>query len=105
MLRRCTADFLRRLLAGGLAVTVFALTLLAASPSAHERLHDSNTPRADDRCAVVLFADGLEAPLGAIAVPLPDIVWQVTPALTAEEIFLSSPRFLRQPERGPPALG
>jgi hypothetical protein len=103
--RATTADFLRRLVAGSMAVLVFALTLLAVSPVAHDLLHAQDSPNADDRCAVVLFAGGVDQPLGPIEVPLPPLAWAITAPESAEQIFLSSPRYLRQPERGPPALG
>lgn len=85
-----------------MAALVLALTILAASPLTHDLVHKSDAPRVDDRCAVVLFAAGVSQPLEPITVPLPEIAWQVAPAFSAEEIFLSSPRFLRLPERGPP---
>jgi hypothetical protein len=100
-----TADLLRRLAAGSMAVLVFALTLLAVSPAAHDLLHDQDAPQGDDRCAVVLFASGVDQPPGPIEVPLPPLAWAITAPESAAQIFLSSPRYLLQPERGPPALG
>jgi hypothetical protein len=100
--RRSLADFFRRLLAGGLAALVFALTIFAASPVAHDLLHKQDAPRADDRCAVVLFAGGVALPLGPIELVQPAAAWRAPSASIVEEIFVSSPRYLRQPERGPP---
>lgn len=104
-------DFFRRFVAAGSAALVFALTVFAASPVAHSQLHEhshshpAKTVKADDQCAVVLFANGVVASLDPIQVPAPTSqVLDFTPT-TAEEIFLVSPRYLRQPERGPPALG
>ncbi len=102
MRRPLSADFLRRLLAAGMAALVFALTILAASPSAHDLLHKQDTARGDDRCAVVMFAGGVSLPFGPIEVVQPTVEWRAPAAAHVEEIFVSSPRYLRQPERGPP---
>ena len=101
---RRRADFFRRFLAGGAAALVFALGVFGASPVLHDWLHGQNTP-ADDGCAVVLFAAGVSVPLGAIAVTPPAAMWREFARPVAREIFLASPRYLRQPERGPPVLG
>ena len=103
---RCRrADFLRRLLATGCALLVFGLGLFAASPILHQQLHHNADSSADDGCAIVLFAGGVSLSLGAIAVPPPATEWCEPSRSVAEEIFLASPRYLRQPERGPPGLG
>ena len=102
------ADRLRRVLAGGCAALVFALTIFAASPVAHGLLHDSDhdhnhegTPTGD-ACAVVMFASGVSLPVGPIAITPPTTVPQGVSPVTAAEVFLVSPRYLRHPERGPP---
>ena len=97
------ADRLRRLLAAGSAVLVLILTILAASPAAHGLLHrDGAQTAGDDACAVVMFASGVSLPVGPIAIlPPTTLRADVSPA-TATEVFLISPRYLRQPERGPP---
>jgi hypothetical protein len=97
--RRSWAEFLHRLGAAGAAALVFALGLLAASPELHSLLHDTD---GDDGCAVVLFANGVSAPLGVIAVTPPAAAWAEQPRAITPEIFLAAPRYLRQPERGPP---
>src|SRR5262245_35706196 len=98
------ADRMRRLLAGGCAALVLALTIFAASPMAHGLLHDGEgQATADDACAVVLFASGVSLPVGPIAVLPPEVLPQGVSPLTAADVFLVSPRYLRQPERGPPA--
>src|SRR4051812_33713902 len=98
------ADRFHRVLAAGCAALVFALTIFAASPVAHDWLHaDGDHANREHGCAVVLFADGVSLPLGPIEVPLPlEAPHRVTPA-TAAEVYLVTPRYLRQPERGPPA--
>lgn len=97
-------EIFRRFLAAGSAALVFALTVFAASPVAHDRLHDHDHPaQAEDRCAVVLFADGVVPMLDPLAVTPPAPIARDFVAATAADIFLVSPRYLRQPERGPPA--
>ena len=82
---------------------VLALTIFAASPTLHEQLHDRTHTHHDESCAVVLFAGSADAPASPLAAsaPLP-IEHTLVPTL-AREIFLSLPRYLRQPERGPPS--
>lgn len=105
------ADHLRRLLALGCAAMVFALTIFAASPEAHRVLHaDDGCPghshgpaESDHSCAVVLFASGVALPVGPLYVTPPTTVAAGISPVTAAEVFLISPRYLRQPERGPPS--
>jgi len=96
---------LRRLMATGCAALVFALGVFAASPVLHQQLHHGVDAGHDDGCAVVLFASGVSVPLGAIAIAPPSAHGSDSARETAEQIFLASPRYLRQPERGPPVLG
>lgn len=105
------ADPLRRALALGCAALVMALTIFAASPEAHGMLHGEDrcpvhgqdTAAADHTCAIVLFAGGVDLPVGPLFVTPPtDVPAGVSP-VTAAEVFLVSPRYLRQPERGPPS--
>lgn len=108
---------LRRFLAAGCAALVLTLTVFAASPAAHEWLHAEHgtcsghshpvdAPAADDDagCAVVLFAGGVALPVGPAALTPPVLVPQGVSPVTAAKVFLVSPRYLRQPERGPPGL-
>ena len=99
------AERLRRVLAAGCAALVLALTVFAASPVAHSWLHldaDSHATTDTDTCAVTLFASGVALPVGPIAVTPPVAVPHTILPATAAEVFLISPRYLRQPERGPP---
>jgi hypothetical protein len=95
------AEFLRRLFAAGGAALVLALAVFAASPMLHGWLH-GNGGGSDDDCAVVLFSNGVSAPLGVIAVAPPAAEWRTQPRAVAKEVLLTPPRFLHQPERGPP---
>lgn len=96
------ADFLRRLFAAGGAALVFALTVFAASPALHEHLHCATDTAHDESCPVVLFASAADLPTAAVAAPVPHPTAQTLAPAVAREIFLSPPRYLRQPERGPP---
>ena len=105
-----------RALAAVCAVLVLTLTVLSASPAAHAWLHEINNPHdcpghakstpppsADEHdCAVVMFAGGVDAPMVPALIPPRNVVQSVSP-VTAAEFYLVSPRYLRQPERGPPA--
>lgn len=93
--------FFRRLLGAGLAVLVLGLALAAASPELHRHLHDGLAV-ADDDCAVVLFAHGVTLAVAIVAALFFAVAWRELPALVGAEILLASPRYLRQPERGPP---
>lgn len=109
------ANPLRRLIAAGSTVLVLALTIFAASPAAHDWLHAAaggcsthadqhpEGSTADDTgCAVVLFAGGISLPVSPAALTPPILAPQGVSPITAAEFFLVSPRYLRQPERGPP---
>lgn len=97
--------FLHRWLAAGGAALVLALTIFAASPSAHGLLHDADHSVAigDDGCAVVMFASGVSLPVAPLFITPPASVPQGISPVTAAEVFLVAPRYLRQPERGPPS--
>lgn len=112
-----TPGFLHRALAAMGAGLVLTLTVLAASPTAHDWLHasldshegadhthaplTSTAPEHD--CAVVLFASGVETPVAPLALIPPRVAAENISPVTAAEFYLVSPRYLRQPERGPPS--
>lgn len=105
----------RRVLAVALAWMVLGLTLASASPEAHALVHRSDqaadcdhshsTPvqTPDHGCAVVLFASGVEL-AEAIFLPLPAVTLAPVASAAYAKLFLPAPRYLRQPERGPPAV-
>ncbi len=101
-------DLPRRILASGVAALVLALSILAASPTAHEWIHSEHdhVPVADlqgeHACAIVLFASGVSLPLDTISVASPLAFTLAISPETAAEVHLVSPRYLRRPERGPP---
>ena len=109
---------LHRALAVGAAALVLALTILAVSPQLHADLHAADPSHAhhhghdhshshdqipsDEGCVVTLFAAGVTAAPAPLVVLAPTV--RHTPAAFAPraEIFVSTPRYLHQPERGPP---
>lgn len=95
---------LRRMLAAGCAGLVLALTIFAASPTAHGLLHDDDHQHAvgEDTCAVVMFAGGASLPVAPLSITPPTNLVQTVSPVTCGEVFLVSPRYLRHPERGPP---
>ena len=97
-----TASWFRRFLAAAGVTLLLLLTVSTASPALHHWLHGGSAVDADDNCAVVLFASGLTLAVGALVVAAPRVVWSDRRVRIVEEILLASPRYLRQPERGPP---
>ena len=96
------APSLRRFIATlGIAV-VLILSASTVSPTLHDWLHAGSSHDASDQCAVVLFASGVTLAAAAIAVAAPALAWQRFTAPAVSGLFLASPRYLRQPERGPP---
>lgn len=106
LVRMLTPDRLRRLAAAGCAGIVLGLTIFAASPAAHGALHADGDGHhhtaSEDACAVVLFAGGVDLPTAAPCVTPPTDTTAAASPLAATNVFLVSPRYLRQPERGPP---
>lgn len=86
----------------GCAVLIFALGLFAVSPTLHGQLHPGPHSSLDDGCAVALFASGVSVSPGVIALPPLMGEWRDLPCVASQEVFLDSPRYLLQPERGPP---
>lgn len=94
---------LRRSVAVACAALVLALTVFAASPLAHGCLHDPDTGLAGDHgCAVTLFAAGIAPSLGYVAIAPPPLQRHALARLSHDAVLLVTPRYLRQPERGPP---
>ena len=104
-----TLHLFHRLVALGAAALVLLLMVLAVSPQLHTAFHGhsnestaANAP--DEGCVVTLFAAGVTAATAALA-----LVVSPQAHLSAEfslhsEIFVSPPRYLHQPERGPPLV-
>ena len=96
------APLFRRFAAGAAAALVLALTILAASPQAHEHIHHDCHHDEAHSCAVVLFAQGIWTSLDFVAVVAPPLAWTEFVPISRPELRLVAPRYLRHPERGPP---
>ena len=92
----------RRLLAAGAIALVLLLSVLAANPELHRCIHGDADAGHEDGCAVVLFAHGVSAPFDTAVLAATPAEWTVLSRPETVEIFLTSPRYLHQPERGPP---
>ncbi len=98
------ADLPRQLLAMGCAALIFALGVFASSPVLHSQLHAGGHATFEDGCAITLFANGVSVALPLMAPPPPSDQWDELPDAVSHEVFLDSPRYLLQPERGPPVV-
>lgn len=96
---RCSC---RRLLAVAGVALVLLLSMSVVSPLLHDHLHGGESSVAAHTCAVVLFASGVNFALATIAIAAPRIAWRELPRVAVAELFVATPRYLRQPERGPP---
>jgi hypothetical protein len=95
---------------------VLALTVLAASPELHERVHghgaaaqhEGSSDRApapaehDDGCVVTLFAQGVVLALALLAFALLGRVLPAAAFSRLDRIIPEAPRYLRLPTQGPP---
>ena len=97
-------ELLHRGLAVGCVAVVFALTVFAASPDLHERLHHDTgaTSSVDDGCAIVLFGIGVSALLAFTAAPRRSMAWREQVYARPAALWLDSPHYRLQPGRGPP---
>ncbi len=105
-----------RVLALALAWLVLGLSLVSSSPEAHAFVHraeqastaDCDHPHpapvesAEHGCAVVWFAGGVDLP-AADYLPLPVETVVAAAESGRPALLLAPPRYLRQPERGPPS--
>jgi hypothetical protein len=99
---------------------VLALTILAASPELHERLHGHAPPAAgaahhapgasdggragddEDGCVVTLFAQGLVLPVALLVLALAGRTLRLPDFSLADRVFPAAPRYLRLPSQAPP---
>lgn len=95
-------EWMRRGMVGfSIALWLF-LSASAASPTLHHWLHAEGVDGADN-CAVVQFATGLTLATNADLPALHVETYNEAPVIEREPLLLAAPRYLRQPERGPPA--
>jgi hypothetical protein len=96
-------EIFRRALAVGSILLVLALGVFAQNSSLHRQLHDATaTSLSDDGCVIDLFAHGVSLAVAIHAAPPVIVDWQESRPVVAPEVFVDSPRYLLQPERGPP---
>ena len=121
--RRSPLSPFLRVLASAAAALVLTLSVFSASPELHSLLHGSVSAREfgfaksvpakstgsdacsaeeDDGCAVALFAQGVSLPLLLPVLTRPELVQDPANCRSSAEFFWVQPRYLRQPERGPP---
>ena len=92
----------RRLLAAGGVALVLLLSVLGSNPELHRFIHGAEDSGSEDGCPVVLFAHGVSAPFDTAVLAATPATWAAQSRPETAEIFLSSPRYLHPPERGPP---
>lgn len=110
-----------RLVASLAVALVLVLTVLAASPELHERLHghvpgaaggaghagshSNGLPAGDDEdgCVVTLFAQGLVLPLSLAVVVLAGQTLRLARIDPFDRVAPAAPRYLRLPTQAPPA--
>jgi hypothetical protein len=101
------------------ACLLMALSVLAASPELHERLHGHPVATAqahpiaghsggqaaaddDDGCIVTLFAQGALLPVALFALATASLILHARNPGCFDRIAPESPRYLRLPAQGPP---
>jgi hypothetical protein len=94
----------RRLFAAGGIALVLLLSALTASPELHRLFHGHDHSGTEDGCAVVQFAHGVSVTPDTALVAATPALWRVLGRPEISEIFLTSPRSLHPPERGPPVV-
>lgn len=99
---RLQAKVPRRLAAAGGIALVLLLSVLAANPELHRVIHAGHDTGHEDGCAVVLFAHGVSAPFDSAVLAATPAEWSALGRPETAEIFLTSPRYLHLPGRGPP---
>jgi hypothetical protein len=110
---------LARAVAALAAGLLMALTVLAASPELHERLHGHGVATAahqgaghprgqaaaddEDGCIVTLFSQGAVLPVALLALVAASLALRSHDLASLDRIAPESPRYLRLPAQGPPA--
>lgn len=94
---------LRRIGAAAGALLVLALAILAVSPELHHALHDASNLAASEGCAIDWFAQGVDLTVAAKACLPVVAAWHAPLPCVEAELHVAAPRYLRQPERGPPS--
>jgi hypothetical protein len=118
--RKIRSSLLRGAVASFAILLVIALTILAASPDLHERLHGhrinllnvasqgaghsggEQDADDDDGCVVTLFAQGLVLPLAFLFLAFTGQVLRLPGFALVDRVAPESPRYLRLPTQAPP---
>ncbi len=111
---------LTRAVASLAVALVLALTILAASPELHERLHGHGPGAAgtaqhagghsdggqasddEDGCVVTLFAQGLVLPVALLVLALAARALRLPDFDFCDRVIPGAPRYLRLPSQAPP---
>ena len=96
------APLLRRLVAIGSVALVLMMGASVVLPALHHWLHGDAGEETSDQCAVEMFGMGITTASSSLALERQTITWPAPVQPAQEALFLATPRFLRQPERGPP---
>lgn len=99
---RLLSETHRRLLTAGSVALVLVLSVLGSSPELHRLIHGGADAGHEDGCAIMLFAHGVSAPSDTAVPDATPETWVALSRPETIEIFLTSPRYRLQPERGPP---
>ncbi|MCX6945526.1 MAG: hypothetical protein NT173_12355 [Opitutales bacterium] len=100
---RLPAEIFRRCGAVGGIALVLLLSVLTASPELHHLLHGQADGATEEGCVVVQFAHGVSVTPDTALVAATPVRWLVPSRPEIIALCLTSPRYLHQPERGPPA--
>jgi hypothetical protein len=112
-------SFLNQATASFASILVLVLTVLAASPELHERLHGHGPDSAasthhsgarpaqgllddDDGCVVTLFAQGIVLPLAILALAFAGRVLRLINTCADDRFSAVAARFLLLPSQAPP---
>jgi hypothetical protein len=110
-------SLLERMTASLAIALVLCLTVLAASPDLHERLHGHHSEAAsaehhdglpakadtDDGCVVTLFSHGIALALGLLALAFTGKILRLCDFADFDRAVPESPRYLLLPTQAPPS--
>ena len=100
--RRFQLRPLHRLVGAGCAALILLLSVLAVSPSLHQRLHRESQPEHEDGCAVVLFSVGFTEAAAAAVLAVVALCLAEKLARAPDGVDLPAPHFQLPPGCGPP---
>jgi hypothetical protein len=92
----------QRSIAGGCAVLVLALAVLAACPALHAWLHGEKHLDPNDHCAVVLALHGITPAEATLIIAAVAVLVRILAPAGPAALLLAEPRFRCPPACGPP---